>query len=52
MRDILTSTGEEAAPPALEMLAVNKWFGQFHALRDIDLEVRQGERTVICSPSC
>ena len=31
---------------------VNKWFGRdFHVLRDIDLEVRQGERLVICGPS-
>jgi general L-amino acid transport system ATP-binding protein len=30
---------------------VNKWYGQFHVLRDIDLEVAQGERIVICGPS-
>ena len=30
---------------------VNKWFGQFHVLRDIDLHVRKGERIVICGPS-
>jgi len=30
---------------------VNKWYGQFHALRDIDLEVARGERIVICGPS-
>ncbi|MGJ7542387.1 amino acid ABC transporter ATP-binding protein [Variovorax sp. LT1R16] len=30
---------------------VNKWYGDFHVLRDIDLEVRQGERIVICGPS-
>ena len=31
---------------------VNKWYGQdFHALRDIDLKVAQGERIVICGPS-
>src|SRR5688572_8736047 len=30
---------------------VNKWYDQFHALRDIDLEVRYGERIVICGPS-
>ncbi len=31
---------------------VNKWYGNdFHALRDIDLQVRQGERIVICGPS-
>ena len=31
---------------------VNKWYGNdFHALRDIDLSVAQGERIVICGPS-
>ncbi|HEY0295895.1 MAG TPA: amino acid ABC transporter ATP-binding protein [Bordetella sp.] len=30
---------------------VNKWYGQFHVLRDINLEVKQGERIVICGPS-
>ncbi|MDB5842126.1 MAG: glnQ 3 [Herminiimonas sp.] len=30
---------------------VNKWFGQFHVLRDIDLLVERGERIVICGPS-
>ncbi|MDO7550564.1 MAG: amino acid ABC transporter ATP-binding protein, partial [Planktomarina temperata] len=29
----------------------NKWFGSFHALRDIDLTVNQGERIVVCGPS-
>jgi len=30
---------------------VNKWYGEFHVLRDIDLQVRKGERIVICGPS-
>ena len=30
---------------------VNKWYGEFHVLRDIDLNVRRGERIVICGPS-
>jgi general L-amino acid transport system ATP-binding protein len=30
---------------------VNKWYGEFHVLRDIDLNVRKGERIVICGPS-
>ena len=36
---------------AIEMLGVNKWFGDFHVLRDIDLQVKSGERIVICGPS-
>ena len=30
---------------------VSKWFGQFHVLRDIQLNVAKGERIVICGPS-
>ncbi|PSW67077.1 glutamine ABC transporter ATP-binding protein [Photobacterium leiognathi subsp. mandapamensis] len=30
---------------------VNKWYGDFHALKDIDLTIRKGERLVICGPS-
>jgi general L-amino acid transport system ATP-binding protein len=30
---------------------LNKWFGDFHVLRDIDLDVAKGERIVICGPS-
>jgi|TARA_B110000196_G_C20940765_1_gene564489 general L-amino acid transport system ATP-binding protein len=30
---------------------VNKWFGDFHVLRDIDVLVAKGERIVICGPS-
>jgi general L-amino acid transport system ATP-binding protein len=36
---------------AVQMLGVNKWYGEFHALRNIDLSVAQGERIVICGPS-
>jgi len=30
---------------------VSKWYGEFHALRDIDLSIARGERVVICGPS-
>ena len=36
---------------AVELAGVNKWFGAFHVLRDIDLRVMRGERIVICGPS-
>jgi general L-amino acid transport system ATP-binding protein len=38
-------------PPAVEIVAMHKWFGDFHVLRDINLVVRRGERIVICGPS-
>ena len=30
---------------------LNKWYGEFHVLRDINLDVAKGERIVICGPS-
>ncbi|SDW83792.1 general L-amino acid transport system ATP-binding protein [Aidingimonas halophila] len=35
----------------IEMRGLNKWYGDFHVLRDIYLEVERGERIVICGPS-
>lgn len=37
--------------PVILFDKVNKWFGDFHVLRDIDLSVAKGERIVICGPS-
>ena len=36
---------------AVEMTGVDKWYGDFHVLRDINLRVTKGERIVICGPS-
>ena len=44
----MTAMTEE---PIISFEKVNKWYGQFHVLRDIDLSVRKGERIVICGPS-
>ena len=35
----------------IEMETVNKWYGDFHVLKDINLVVHEGERIVICGPS-
>ena len=35
----------------VSMSGVNKWYGTFHVLRDINLTVNKGERIVICGPS-
>jgi general L-amino acid transport system ATP-binding protein len=37
--------------PAIEMTGVNKWYGEFHVLRNINLNVARGEKIVICGPS-
>jgi general L-amino acid transport system ATP-binding protein len=36
---------------AIDIIGMNKWYGDFHVLRDINLTVYQGERIVICGPS-
>ena len=38
-------------PVAVGLVGVNKWYGDFHVLRDINLKVMGGERIVICGPS-
>jgi general L-amino acid transport system ATP-binding protein len=35
----------------VKIAGLNKWYGEFHVLRDINLNVGQGERIVICGPS-
>jgi general L-amino acid transport system ATP-binding protein len=35
----------------VKIAGLNKWFGEFHVLRDINLSVGKGERIVICGPS-
>ena len=37
--------------PIVSINALNKWYGDFHVLRDINVEVGKGERIVICGPS-
>lgn len=46
-RDIRTTNNAVA----VDMEGVNKWFGAFHVLRDVNLRVMRGERIVICGPS-
>jgi general L-amino acid transport system ATP-binding protein len=36
---------------AIEIVGMNKWYGQFHVLRDVNLTVFKGERIVVCGPS-
>src|SRR5215510_334716 len=45
--------GSEPTPDRtiIELIGVNKWFGDFHVLRDINLKVGRGEKVVICGPS-
>jgi len=45
--DIRTTRNEVA----IEIVGLNKWFGAFHVLRDVSLQVMRGERIVVCGPS-
>ena len=40
-----------AGEPIIELRHVDKWYGEFRALKDINLEVKKGERVVVCGPS-
>jgi general L-amino acid transport system ATP-binding protein len=44
-------TGADGAETAIALRGVQKWFGDFHVLRDVSLEVAEGEKIVICGPS-
>jgi general L-amino acid transport system ATP-binding protein len=47
----LLKPGRLKTETAVELIELNKWYGDFHVLRDINLKVRGGERIVICGPS-
>ena len=42
---------EQTADPIIQITGLHKWFGDFHVLRDITLNVQRGERIVVCGPS-
>ena len=42
---------EHAEVSVIRIRGLNKWYGDFHVLKDIDLDVRSGEKVVICGPS-
>ncbi len=48
-----TSTMENTGQPeyAIVIRAMHKWYGEFHVLKDINLNVTRGEKIVICGPS-
>jgi polar amino acid transport system ATP-binding protein len=46
-----TSNNHPAPAHAIEMIGVEKWYGNFQALKNINLTVATGERVVLCGPS-
>ncbi len=53
--DVQETPGQLASAASTEVIIeldkVNKWYGDFHVLKDIDLVVHTGERIVVCGPS-
>jgi general L-amino acid transport system ATP-binding protein len=45
------STEPRMTEAAIRMIGVNKWYGEFHVLRDVDLDIASGEKIVLCGPS-
>ncbi len=42
---------QSAEPPMIQLLQLNKWYGEFHVLKNIDFECRRGQKIVVCGPS-
>jgi len=55
MSEPQTNTAEPAAESGdqvvIRLIDVNKWYGNFQALRDINIAIKRGERVVVCGPS-
>ncbi|MBT4211676.1 MAG: amino acid ABC transporter ATP-binding protein, partial [Porticoccaceae bacterium] len=50
-REVDRSQMQVSDEEAIQITEMNKWFGTFHVLRDINLTVNKGERIVVCGPS-
>jgi general L-amino acid transport system ATP-binding protein len=45
------NSGQTGSETIIDIVGVNKWFGDFHVLKEINLQVGKGEKLVICGPS-
>ena len=50
-REVNRSQMQISDEVAIQIANMNKWYGAFHVLRDINLTVQRGERIVVCGPS-
>ncbi|NOX72569.1 MAG: amino acid ABC transporter ATP-binding protein [Alphaproteobacteria bacterium] len=50
-REIDRSKMKVSDKVAIQITGMNKWYGAFHVLKDINMTVNQGERIVVCGPS-
>jgi general L-amino acid transport system ATP-binding protein len=51
MSEVAAAPKPETAEPVIRLTDVNKWYGEFQALKDINLTIGRGERVVVCGPS-
>lgn len=51
MTEELNAQKDNAEKPIIEVIGMHKWYGDFHVLKDINLQVQSKERIVICGPS-
>jgi general L-amino acid transport system ATP-binding protein len=51
MNDSPTPADKNPEDFIIRIIAMHKWYGEFHVLQDINLDVRRKERIVICGPS-
>jgi general L-amino acid transport system ATP-binding protein len=53
MNDTFSQTENQAqtGEPIIRIINMHKWFGDFHVLKDISLDVQRQERIVVCGPS-
>jgi general L-amino acid transport system ATP-binding protein len=47
----MVTNGSGNGGAMIQLDHVNKWYGQFHVLRDVTLAVEKGQRVVVCGPS-
>ncbi len=45
------TAAKAGAEPIIQLIDVNKWYGEFHVLKNINLKVKPGEKIVVCGPS-
>ncbi len=48
---ILSPTAGPSGQPIIKLSKLNKWYGDFHVLKNIDFEVYKGQKIVVCGPS-
>ncbi len=47
----VTTSAVESGEPIIKIVGMHKWYGQFHVLKNVNLNVKPKERIVICGPS-